>query len=87
MGQQEESGDSVASPAEVDALLPLDLDPMPRGHFERPLAQPPPVSPPPRRKPEVFMYEPGGQIVNSVTIFRMPGDGKNLSHEDLCLIR
>ncbi len=91
IGEQNEDaeiGTSSSGPAEVDALLPLDLDPTPRRNFERPLAQPPQrPSQPPRQKPDVSIHELGGEIVNSVTIFRMPGDGKSISPEDFCLLR
>ena len=72
--------------AEVDALLPLDLDPQSRFEAHRFLAGSRSdndlVS---GRKAEVQILEIGAQIVNSVTIYRLCGDGKELQDEMLAV--
>ena len=73
--------------AEVDALLPLDLDPQSRFEAHRFLAgsrsDTDLVS---GRKAEVEILELGAEIVNSVTIYRLRGDGKDLQDELLAVL-
>lgn len=40
-----------------------------------------------RQVPEVQLHKFGGSIVNSVTIHRLPGDGKELAEEDIAILR
>ncbi|KAI4245968.1 MAG: hypothetical protein L6R40_002184 [Gallowayella cf. fulva] len=72
--------------AEVDALLPLDLDPDSRilahSYFRRLRAS----SPPSRGKPEVQIREVGGLIVNSVMIHRLRSDQENQEDEIVCVM-
>ncbi|KAL7651072.1 hypothetical protein ACMYSQ_010815 [Aspergillus niger] len=39
-----------------------------------------------RQVPEVQLHKFGGSIVNSVTIHRLPGDGKELAEEDIAIL-
>ncbi|KAL8838231.1 MAG: hypothetical protein Q9170_002221 [Blastenia crenularia] len=70
--------------AEVDALLPLDLDPESRvlahSYFQRLRTR----SPSSRRRPEVQIHELGGSITNSATIHRLPSDQKGHRDEIVC---
>ncbi|KAL8952268.1 MAG: hypothetical protein Q9222_001799 [Ikaeria aurantiellina] len=72
--------------AEVDALLPLDLDPDSRmlahGYFRdfRP------SSSPSRRKPVLHVHETGGSIMNSVTINRLQRDRKGQDGDVVCVM-
>ncbi|GAQ43311.1 hypothetical protein AtubIFM55763_003370 [Aspergillus tubingensis] len=75
-------------PSDVDSALPIDLEPPAR------------ISPPwmpgdepgparhgnSRQVPEVQLHKFGGSIVNSVTIHRLPGDGKELAEEDIAIL-
>lgn len=73
---EEEANDSGDRPlnrhAEVDALLPIDLDPESRilahSSLQRSQSFATPASP---RKPESEIHEVGDSIVNSVTIHRL----------------
>lgn len=72
--------------SEVDALLPLDLDPESRmlahSYFQRLRA----TSPSSRSKPEVQIHEMGGEIMNSVTIHRLRSDRKGHGDEIVCVM-
>ncbi|PYH89652.1 WD domain-containing protein [Aspergillus ellipticus CBS 707.79] len=75
-------------PSDVDSALPIDLEPPAR------------LSPPwlpgdepgtarssgRRQIPELQLHKFGGSIVNSVTIHRLPGDGKDLVDEDIAIL-
>ncbi|PWY73716.1 hypothetical protein BO70DRAFT_364630 [Aspergillus heteromorphus CBS 117.55] len=75
-------------PSDVDSALPIDLEPPTR------------LSPPwlpgdepgtarsagRRQIPELQLHKFGGSIVNSVTIHRLPGDGKDLVDEDIAIL-
>ncbi|KAL8817615.1 MAG: hypothetical protein Q9223_003585 [Gallowayella weberi] len=71
---------------QVDALLPLDLDPDSRmqahSYFRRLRAS----SSPSRRKPEVQILEIGSAIVNSVTIHRLRADQDSQNAEIVCVL-
>ena len=68
--------------AEVDALLPLDLDPESRVLAHSFLHRSPrPASAADRRKPEIHFHELGDQIVNSVSVHCLPSDQKGLEDE------
>ncbi|KAL8997580.1 MAG: hypothetical protein Q9169_003198 [Polycauliona sp. 2 TL-2023] len=79
-----------AHEAEVDALLPLDLDPdsrtLTQSYFRRLRAS----SPASRSKPEVQIHELAAStpnsITNSVAIHRLPTDQKSQSNEVVCVI-
>ncbi|KAL8735216.1 MAG: hypothetical protein Q9166_001092 [cf. Caloplaca sp. 2 TL-2023] len=79
-------GTSFRHEAEVDALLPLDLDPdsrmLARSYFRRLRAS----SPPSRRKPEVQIHESGGSITNSVAIHCLRSDQKDQDDEIVCVM-
>lgn len=87
-GEDAISSSSLAaqSPAEVDALLPLDLDPDSRmldhqsylGHRRPAHAG--------RRKPEVHYHELGGSIVNSVTIHQLRSEEPGLRDELVAIL-
>ncbi|KAL9009513.1 MAG: hypothetical protein Q9173_005458 [Seirophora scorigena] len=83
-GSGDAQGRSFQHEADVDALLPLDLDPDSRmlahSYFQRVRASPPPS----RSKPEVQIHELGGQIMNSVTIHRLPSYQKGVEDEIVC---
>ncbi|KAI4176737.1 MAG: hypothetical protein LQ343_000830 [Gyalolechia ehrenbergii] len=72
--------------AEVDALLPLDLDPESRmlahSYFQRLRAS----SPSSQSKPEVQIHELGGSIMNSVVIHRLQSDQKDQDDEIVCVM-
>ncbi|KAL8934204.1 MAG: hypothetical protein Q9211_005353, partial [Gyalolechia sp. 1 TL-2023] len=72
--------------AEVDALLPLDLDPESRmlahSYFQRLHAS----SPPSQSKPEVLIHELGGSITNSVAIHRLQSDLKDQDDDVVCVM-
>ena len=73
--------------AEVDTLLPLDLDVDSRinahNHFRR-LQDP--VDSERRSQPEIQLHELGGQIVNSVTVTRLRSDKKHLQDETVAVL-
>lgn len=83
----ERDGESTSSQAlEVDALLPLDLDPgsrllahsfIQRGQITHAAG---------RRKPEVQIHEVGGYIVNSVTVHRLLSNQKGLEDEVVAVL-
>ena len=78
---------AVQHQAEVDALLPLDLDPESRllahSYFQRQQTSSPRGS---RTKPEVQIHEIGGSIVNSVTIHCLGSDQKELKDDTVCIM-
>ena len=73
------------SPAEVDALLPLDLSPEPLSldrhssiqRSSRGIG---------RRKAEVFCHELGASIVNSVTLYRLRSDQPGFRDETVVIL-
>ena len=67
---------------EVDALLPLDLDPESRvlAHSFLDRTQRPPSSPG-RRKPEIQFQQLGDLIINSVSVHCFRSDRKGLGDE------
>lgn len=73
--------------AEVDALLPLDLDVDSRlnAHDYLSRLQDPPESGQPRQ-PEIRLHGLGGSIVNSVTIFRLCSGKKGLQDETVAVL-
>ncbi|KAI4287001.1 MAG: hypothetical protein L6R35_003747 [Caloplaca aegaea] len=85
-GATDPRGRSFQHEADVDALLPLDLDPDSRllahSYFQRLRASPPPR----RSKPEVQIHELGGSIMNSVTIHRLPSTQKGIDDEIVCVM-
>lgn len=72
---------SPIHPVEVDALLPIDLDPGSRllAHSSVHRSQSDRTSG--CRKPEIQIREVGGSIVNSVTVHRLLSDQKGLEDE------
>ncbi|KAI9877814.1 MAG: hypothetical protein M1830_002748 [Pleopsidium flavum] len=73
--------------ADVDALLPLDLDPESRFQAHHFLAGSRPDSDfIGVRKAEVQIQELGSDIVNSVTIHRLRGDGKEFQDEFIAVM-
>ncbi|KAL8967703.1 MAG: hypothetical protein Q9183_002794 [Haloplaca sp. 2 TL-2023] len=79
---------SIRHEAEVDALLPLDLDPesrlLARSYFQRLRS----TSSPSRSKPEVQIHELGTEsehIMNSVSLHRLSGE-KDGPHDDLVCV-
>ena len=88
VGEDQTSGFTAAtqSHTEVDALLPLDLDPDSRmldhqsylGHRRPAQAR--------RRKPEVHYHELGGCIVNSVTIYQLRSEEPGLHDEVVAIL-
>ena len=77
------SSDAAAGhDAEVDELLPLDLDPESRTlPHSFPNRSQGPFTSPDRRKPEIKFHELGDQIVNSVSIHCLRSDQKGLGDE------
>ncbi|EHA22080.1 hypothetical protein ASPNIDRAFT_48938 [Aspergillus niger ATCC 1015] len=75
-------------PSDVDSALPIDLDPPARiSPPWMPGDEPGPARHGNRRQvPEVQLHKFGGSIVNSVTIHRLPGDGKELAEEDIAIL-
>lgn len=73
--------------AEVDALLPIDLDPESRLLAHSFLRQgQPSVHSSGHRRPEVQIHDVGGSIINSVTIHRIKGDQKGLEDETVTVL-
>lgn len=69
---RQRQGPQTAAQADVDALLPLDLDPSSRRNTPwNPNEIRPDSTLNPKRRPEVYIHELGGLIVNSVTVHRM----------------
>lgn len=85
-GSEESSLRASQHHAEVDALLPLDLDPQSRFEAHRFLAgsrsDTELVS---GRKAEVQILELGAEIVNSATIYLLRGDGNEIQDELLAV--
>ncbi|KAL8798134.1 MAG: hypothetical protein Q9182_006925 [Xanthomendoza sp. 2 TL-2023] len=79
-------GRSFGQEDQVDALLPLDLDPDSRmqahSYFRRLRAS----SSPSRCKPEVQILELGVEIVNSVTIHPLRADQDSQNVEIVCIL-
>jgi hypothetical protein len=74
-------------PSEVDALLPLDLNPESRLLAHSFLHRSQTTSRiTGHRKPEVQIHEVGGSIVNSVTVHRLPSDQKGLKDEIVAVL-
>ncbi|KAI9924984.1 hypothetical protein MW887_006391 [Aspergillus wentii] len=73
--------------SDVDSALPIDLE---SSRLSPSLTQGEESSSPRRadrmQLPEVQLYKFGGSIVNSVTIHRLPGDGKGLADEDIIVL-
>lgn len=76
-------------PSDVDSALPIELEPPARiSPPWLPGDEPGPARYGGRRQaPEVQLHKFGGTIVNSVTIHRLPGDGKELAEEDIAVLR
>ena len=79
------TGHANPSHSEVDALLPLDLDPESRmlDQFPYTGSRPTRAS---RRKPEVQYSQMGTSIVNSVTIYRLQSGGQGLLDETVVIV-
>lgn len=77
---------SSSHPLEVDALLPLDLDPGSRLLAHSFLQRSQTAHTTGRRKPEVQIHEVGGSIVNSVTVHRLLSDQKGLEDEVVAVL-
>ncbi|PWY74575.1 hypothetical protein BO94DRAFT_559706 [Aspergillus sclerotioniger CBS 115572] len=75
-------------PSDVDSALPIELEPPARiSPPWLPGDEPGPARHGGRRQaPEVQLHKFGGTIVNSVTIHRLPGDGKELAEEDIAVL-
>lgn len=74
-------------PLEVDALLPLDLDPGSRLLAHSFLLQRSQTTHTiGRRKPEVQIHEVGRSIVNSVTVHRLLSNQKELEDEVVAVL-
>lgn len=73
-------------PLEVDALLPLDLDPGSRLLAHSFLQRSQTTYAAGRRKPEVQIQEVGGSIVNSVTVHRLLSDQKGFEDEIVAVL-
>lgn len=77
--------------AEVDTLLPLELDPespllAPNFPHQRSQTFPPTSSAPSRGKAEVQIHEVGGSIVNSVTVHRLRSDREGFEDEIVAVL-
>ncbi|KAI9729734.1 MAG: hypothetical protein M1834_006685 [Cirrosporium novae-zelandiae] len=76
-----------SSAAEVDALLPIDLDPETRRQTLSILSERRSPLPSNRREPKIQIQEHGGHIVNSVTIHHFPGNNeKGLDDETVAVL-
>lgn len=73
-------------PLEVDALLPLDLDPGSRLLAHSFLQRSQTTHAAGRRKPEVQIHEVGASIVNSVTVHRLLSEEKGLEDEVVAVL-
>jgi hypothetical protein len=76
----------LSHPLEVDALLPLDLDPGSRLLSNSFLQRNQTTPTTGRRKPEVQIHEVGGSIVNSVTVHRLLSHQKGLADEIVAVL-
>lgn len=79
----------AGQPADVDSALPIGFEPSarmssPRNNGD---ATRPARDTGGRQVPEMQLHTFGGSIVNSVTIHRLPGGEKDLSHEDVAILR
>ena len=83
-----ERGREAASshPLEVDALLPLDLDPGSRLLAHSFLQRSQSTRTTGRGKPEVQIHEVGGSIVNSVTVHRLLSNQKGIEDEVVAVL-
>lgn len=77
-------GEAGQTRADVDSPLPLDVDPALRHPLPWQALQPAI-----RRRPQnrTHVREFNGQIANSVTIHRFPGDGDTYVDEDVAIFR
>ncbi|RAH67495.1 uncharacterized protein BO66DRAFT_393721 [Aspergillus aculeatinus CBS 121060] len=78
----------AGQPADVDSALPIGFEPSarissPRNNGD---ATRPARDTGGRQVPEMQLHTFGGSIVNSVTIHRLPGGEKDLSHEDVAIL-
>ncbi|KAI9821270.1 MAG: hypothetical protein M1827_004006 [Pycnora praestabilis] len=79
--------DSIQRHADVDALLPLDLDPESRRQTHQYLSGGATSSESTRRvRPELRIQEHGGVVVNSVTLHRWRHNKRNLDLETVAVI-
>jgi hypothetical protein len=79
----------TTQPSDVDSALPIDLG-APATISQSWLSGDEPESTQDadrRQLPDVQLHKFGGSIVNSVTIHRLPGDGKGLADEDIIILR
>lgn len=86
---QEGSGPAVSLSSDVDSALPVDLELSARPSPSRLVEEEPGSSREPGRREmsDVQLHKFGGSIVNSVTIHRLPGDGKGSADEDIVVLR
>lgn len=76
-------------PSDVDSALPIDIEGLRRVNQSW-LSGGESESAPNtggRQLRDVQLHKFGGSIVNSVTIHRLPGDGKGLADEDVMILR
>ncbi|KAB8222243.1 WD40-repeat-containing domain protein [Aspergillus novoparasiticus] len=79
---------STSQPSDIDSALPIDLGAPTRtsqswlSGDEPDLAQDADQT----QLPDVQLHKFGGDIVNSVTIHQLPGDGKGLADEDIVIL-
>lgn len=75
--------------SEVDSALPIDLEPPTRVPSPWPSREASESARHDTRRPlpEVHLHKFGDSIVNSVTVHRFPGDGKDLADEDVMILR
>lgn len=80
--------DDPTSPhSDVDSALPIDLEPTGLAPWASNDESASGRRSTRRQFPEFQMHKFGGSIVNSVTIHRLPGDGKRLADEDVIVLR
>lgn len=80
---------STSQPSDIDSALPIDLG-APTRTSQSWLSGDEPDSAQDADQmqlPDVQLHKFGGDIVNSVTIHRLPGDGKGLADEDIVILR
>ena len=83
---ERDRGSTSGQALEVDALLPLDLDPGSRLLAHNFVQRGQPTHAAGRRKPEVQIHEVGGSIVNSVTVHRLLSNQKGLEDEVVAVL-
>ncbi|RAL11673.1 uncharacterized protein BO97DRAFT_92691 [Aspergillus homomorphus CBS 101889] len=78
----------AAQPADIDSALPIGFEPSARTLSPRvgDEGQRPARDSRRRQVPDMQYHSFGGSIVNSVTIHRLPGGDKDLSHEDVAIL-